>query len=107
MEVTLAKRTILGCILTLIMMLFITSVEAKIHPDMKNTRKQRLYKTSARPDLEFKAHNIGTMWNVVTNYGSFGDPNFDTTGRPSAEWPPVRPGGSGQPRPSANPAPGR
>ncbi len=83
----MAKRTILGCILTLIMMLFITSVEAKIHPDMKNKRKQRLYKTSARPDLEFKAHNIGTMWNVVTNYGSFGDPNFDTTGRPSAEWP--------------------
>ena len=54
---------------------------AKEHPNF------RLNKTTARPAPDFKAHNIGNLWNVVTNYGSFGDPNFETTGRPSMEWP--------------------
>ena len=73
--------------IVLALLFFYAQSVAKIHPDTRARLSSRLLKAAARPTLEFKAHNIGTLWNVFTNYGSFGDPNFDTTGRPSAEWP--------------------
>lgn len=51
------------------------------------TPREGFAKVSARPAPEFKAHNISNLWNVVTNYGSFGDPEFENTGRPSMAWP--------------------
>lgn len=46
---------------------------------------------TARPDKAFFIHTTGDMWSSLTNYGSYGDPNSPSTGRPSAQWP----GGSG------------
>ncbi len=36
-------------------------------------------------------HKTGKVWNTNSNFGRFGDPNAESTGRPSMEWP----GGSG------------
>ncbi len=44
--------------------------------------------TSARPAPELHVNNVGTLWNAVSNIGSYGDPNYNY---PSGEWP----GGSG------------
>ena len=75
-------------VLALLLVFSLSVVYAARHPESQDNRRDfRLKKTATRPDKEFKAHTIGTMWNVVTNYGSFGDPNFDTSGRPSVEWP--------------------
>ncbi|MFC2076034.1 T9SS type A sorting domain-containing protein [candidate division KSB1 bacterium] len=41
----------------------------------------------ARPESEFKIMGLGNLRTAVSNYGSVGDPNHQTTGRPSAEWP--------------------
>ncbi|MQY72089.1 MAG: hypothetical protein GH142_00250 [Dehalococcoidia bacterium] len=46
---------------------------------------------AARPDKAFFNHTTAKLWSAITNYGGYGDPNFDATGRPSAQWP----GGSG------------
>lgn len=46
-----------------------------------------LAKPSARPDKAFFVHGTGNMWSSVTNYGSIGDPNGTSTGRPSMQWP--------------------
>ena len=37
-----------------------------------------------RPHMEAKVHNIGTLWNTVTNFGSYGEADQAT---PSMEWP--------------------
>lgn len=44
-------------------------------------------KAAQRPIRDFKVHTLGALWCATTNYGSYGDPNFDATGRPSCEWP--------------------
>ncbi|MFH0883057.1 MAG: hypothetical protein V2A56_08725 [bacterium] len=44
--------------------------------------------TSARPGPQVHVHNVGTLWNAVTNIGVYGDPNNNY---PSGEWP----GGAG------------
>ncbi len=50
------------------------------------------YKTLAtRPEKAFFNHTTNNLWSAITNYGSVGDPNSPSTGRPSAQWP----GGSG------------
>ena len=50
------------------------------------------YKTMAtRPEKAFFNHTTNNLWSAITNYGSVGDPNSPSTGRPSAQWP----GGSG------------
>ena len=51
------------------------------------------YKTMAtRPEKAFFNHTTNNLWSAITNYGSVGDPNSPSTGRPSAQWP----GGSGK-----------
>ncbi len=47
--------------------------------------------TATRPEKAFYNHTTNNNWIAVTNYGSYGDPNSPSTGRPSAQWP----GGSG------------
>ncbi|NIA29064.1 MAG: hypothetical protein GWP06_04015 [Actinobacteria bacterium] len=47
-------------------------------------RNASLGKISSRPKKDFRVHNVGTLWNMVTNYGSYGDPNSSV---PSMEWP--------------------
>jgi len=34
-----------------------------------------------------KVHKVGTLWNTNSNFGRYGDPAADQTGRPSMEWP--------------------
>lgn len=43
-----------------------------------------LQKTTARPATEGRVHDIGTLWNTVTNRGQYGHPDQAT---PSMEWP--------------------
>lgn len=43
-----------------------------------------LAKPMARPEQSTNVHNVGTIWNMVTNYGQYGDPNSVS---PSMEWP--------------------
>jgi len=83
----LVKKYKLKLILAVLLVFTFSFVSAKVNPDKVNRKRTSLRKTATRPDQEFKAHTIGAMWNVITNYGSFGDPNFDTSGRPSMEWP--------------------
>lgn len=59
-------------------------MDARVSP---KSPQRPLSRTMARPAPEYKAHDIGQLWNVVTNYGSFGDPEASSTGRPSMEWP--------------------
>ena len=46
---------------------------------------------ATRPEKAFFNHTTNNLWSAITNYGSVGDPNSPSTGRPSAQWP----GGSG------------
>jgi len=46
---------------------------------------------ATRPEKAFYNHTTNNNWMAATNYGSYGDPNSSSTGRPSAQWP----GGSG------------
>ena len=43
-----------------------------------------LHKPTARPIVEGKVHNIGTVWNTETNHGQYGHTEQAT---PSMEWP--------------------
>ncbi len=82
------KKYKLEIVLVLLMVFSFSVAHAERHPEKTDQRRDfKLRKTNNRPAQEFKAHTIGTMWNVITNYGSFGDPNFDSSGRPSVEWP--------------------
>jgi len=47
----------------------------------------QLAKPSARPEKAFYVHSTGNLWTSVTNYGSVGDPNSASAGRPSMQWP--------------------
>jgi hypothetical protein len=38
----------------------------------------------ARPLPDFKVHNIGELWTIVSNFGNYGDPNSEL---PSYDWP--------------------
>mgnify|MGYP006865006478 FL=1 len=40
-----------------------------------------------RPEKAFLIHQTNNMWSAVTNFGSVGDPNSPSTGRPSVQWP--------------------
>lgn len=40
--------------------------------------------TSSRPPQEYKVHNIGDLWSIVSNIGNYGDPN---QALPSYDWP--------------------
>jgi hypothetical protein len=51
---------------------------------VKKTDQTALAKPLARPEFSAKVHNVGTLWNQVTNFGQYGDPNSAT---PSMEWP--------------------
>ena len=42
---------------------------------------------ATRPEKAFLIHQTNNMWSAVTNYGSVGDPNSPSTGRPSSQWP--------------------
>ena len=46
-----------------------------------------LAKPSARPEKAYYIHSTGNLWTSVSNFGSVGDPNFPSTGRPSMQWP--------------------
>jgi len=83
----LLKKYKLEIILAVLLVFTFTFGYAKVNPDKLSKRPFSLKKTATRPDHDYKAHTIGSLWNVITNYGSFGDPNFSTTGRPSNEWP--------------------
>ncbi len=44
------------------------------------------YNSKADPP-DFKPHTIGGMWTVESNRGQFGDPNAESTGNPSFDYP--------------------
>lgn len=56
------------------------------YPNAGSTNNQ-LAKPSARPEKAFFVHSTGNLWTSVTNYGSVGDPNAASAGRPSMQWP--------------------
>ncbi len=36
---------------------------------------------------EDRVHKVGTLWNTISNFGRYGDPDASSTDRPSMEWP--------------------
>jgi len=64
----------------LLMALFVFPLNARV----KDAKPGALSKPMARPEYEAKVHNVGTLWNQVTNFGQYGDPN---SASPSMEWP--------------------
>ena len=42
---------------------------------------------SKKDVYEFKAHTVGGIWTVESNFGGFGDPNFSSTGNHSVDYP--------------------
>jgi len=40
--------------------------------------------TSARPEREYRVHNVGNIWSATSNFGNYGEPNATM---PSGEWP--------------------
>ncbi|MCF7824604.1 MAG: T9SS type A sorting domain-containing protein [Candidatus Marinimicrobia bacterium] len=58
---------------------------------LANNQKQSLMKPAGDSGQNsFAVHKVGKVWNAVSNFGEFGDPNVPS-GLPSMEWP----GGSG------------
>ncbi len=55
-------------------------------PEQMQNEKSGLNRSS-RPEKAFYNHLSNNMWSSITNYGSVGDPNSSTSGRPSAQWP--------------------
>ena len=49
-----------------------------------STGGHQIQKTTDRPVKDFRVHQVGTLWNMVTNYGGYGDPN---SANPSMDWP--------------------
>ena len=39
---------------------------------------------TARPEREYKVHNVGNIWSTTSNFGNYGEPNATM---PSGEWP--------------------
>lgn len=57
--------------------------------DVKDSRKGKPGERSAaaRPQADYKVHDVGNLWSATSNFGNYGDPNAGTTKRPSGEWP--------------------
>jgi len=66
------------------LLLAIFMFEMPVAARVKDTDKKRLTKPLARPAEEGKVHNVGTLWNQVSNYGAYGHPD---QANPSMEWP--------------------
>lgn len=86
----LAKRMAILAVLALLMMAFAGdgTILAKANKSVKQQQDKSLQKPTARPARAGKVHNVGTLWNTVSNFGRYGEPDQAT---PSMEWP----GGSG------------
>lgn len=65
-------------------LIFAFALDVPVWGMVKNSVPQPLAKPLARPEFSAKVHNVGTLWNQVTNFGQYGDPNSAT---PSMEWP--------------------
>lgn len=39
---------------------------------------------SARPNKDYRVHNVGNLWSATSNFGNYGEPNASL---PSGEWP--------------------
>ncbi|MCK4420971.1 hypothetical protein KAW48_04155, partial [candidate division WOR-3 bacterium] len=63
-----------------VLLLFSVSLMGRVKVmDSKGMQKQDVY--------EYKAHTVGGIWTVESNFGAYGDPNFSTTGNPSYDYP--------------------
>ncbi len=50
--------------------------------------KNQLLKPTGDPNAtQDLVHKVGKLWNTVSNFGRYGDPDASSTGRPSMEWP--------------------
>ncbi|MCF7825384.1 MAG: hypothetical protein K9N29_01940 [Candidatus Marinimicrobia bacterium] len=78
----LITRLILGFMFLLLPEL----VDARNKLDQGNDGNT-LAKPAARPQKAYYIHSTGNLWTAVSNFGSVGDPNFPSTGRPSMQWP--------------------
>lgn len=63
---------------------FVFTTDILADSKVKITENMALGKPTARPTKDFRVHNVGTLWNNVTNYGAYGDANSSL---PSMEWP--------------------
>ena len=89
----MSKKTLLLSLGLVLMtqVVFIDNICGKNRNETQNPLPSS-YKTMAtRPEKAFFNHTTNNLWSAITNYGSVGDPNSPSTGRPSAQWP----GGSG------------
>jgi len=76
------KKVLLMALLLPLLFTWVTSDFAK---DIRQVEEiPVLQKTTARPPTEGRVHNIGTLWNTVTNRGQVGHTEQAT---PSMEWP--------------------
>ncbi|MEA3287625.1 MAG: hypothetical protein U9Q77_09670 [Candidatus Marinimicrobia bacterium] len=84
------KVAYLNLVSTLVVSLLLLSAPEVLQARNKLHDEQggsQLAKPSARPEKAFFIHTTGNLWTSVTNYGSVGDPNFESAGRPSMQWP--------------------
>ena len=77
---TLAKRIAFLTVFALLLMAFAgdSFILAKANKSVKQQQKS-LQKTTGRPARAGKVHNVGTLWNTVSNFGRYGEPDQATT----------------------------
>jgi hypothetical protein len=83
---TVRKETnkILIALLSMLLLLAAATESSLWAISKRNPHDRALLKPLARPAKDFRVHNVGTLWTMVTNFGSYGDPN---TSVPSMDWP--------------------
>ena len=79
-------KTLKWAFVVILLFSFALSLDSDALAKVKDAKIEgrSLAKPMARPDKDARVHNVGTLWNVVTNFGQYGDPNSTS---PSMEWP--------------------
>lgn len=69
--------------LCLSLLMFAAIAGAAVHPS-RMVKGPVNRGTDARPPRAYKVHDVGTFWTATSNFGNYGEPNFNL---PSGEWP--------------------
>ncbi len=75
------------------LLFFIFSISATLQLfAMDKEKYESLQKGGDLTEFDFRTHITGKVWNTISNYGRYGEPDAPDNGLPSMEWP----GGSGK-----------